>query len=209
MEGQSEVRSEITRKLWTLAEAGRRFAASLGSVDLSVTAYPIEEQFFLLRLRERLLREYVVRPAREVADSDGIAAQHLYQYLAALGSGAAVTGIEEDITQALEALTQLPATRSGVARAPDVAFEILTEVGGPMHFRELATLVSARGARLGGVDSAETLRAYLQRDRRFRRVPAAKGRGIYEVVPEKATAAQPDTAEEHGDQGGDPGVLGS
>ena len=62
-------------------------------------------------------------------------------------------------------------------KAPiEAAYDLLTTLGKPLHYRELALRISESGVHLGGKDPAATLLSRMSRDDRFRRGPE---RGLY------------------------------
>ena len=58
----------------------------------------------------------------------------------------------------------------------EAAYDLLSTLGKPLHYRELALQLSDRGVYLAGKDTAATLLSKMSRDDRFRRAPQ---RGTY------------------------------
>ena len=72
-----------------------------------------------------------------------------------------------------------------VERRPvDVAYDILTRTGGPMHYRDILTELSKAGIVVGGRDPGTALIVYLGRDRRFTKARES-GRGFWKLTAEK------------------------
>ena len=63
-------------------------------------------------------------------------------------------------------------------KAPDVAHDVLSRRGVPMHYRKILEEVSKEGVVIGGHDPGTTLIAYLGRDKRFAKAREA-GRGYW------------------------------
>lgn len=73
--------------------------------------------------------------------------------------------------------THQPLLATGNGQAPtDAAIDLLTALGKPIHYRELAQRLSTSGTYLAGKDPAATLLSQMSRDERFRR---ASERGVY------------------------------
>lgn len=88
--------------------------------------------------------------------------------------------IQREISSAWEALrkgAQMPFTER---KPPDVACDVLSRKGVPMHYRELLEEVNKEGIVVGGHDPGTTLIAYLGRDKRFSKAPKA-GRGYWQL----------------------------
>lgn len=140
----------------------------------------IHDQLLFLRLRERLVAGGFLSEVRRIVNQDSQAGSMLTQYLSATGRADIVTEVEAEVTRLSEALLDRPVAGEGKIRITDVAFEVLRETGHPLHFKDMLPLVIVRGAVIGGKNPADTLRAYIQRDRRFRRVPGE--RGVYQLA---------------------------
>ena len=66
---------------------------------------------------------------------------------------------------------------SGDAKAPtDAAYDLLSALGKPLHYRLMARQLSENGVFLAGKDPAATLLSKMSRDDRFKRAP---DRGVY------------------------------
>jgi len=86
--------------------------------------------------------------------------------------------ISQEILSEWEALrkgAQMPSTER---KPPDVACDVLSRKGVPMHYRELLEEVNKEGVVIGGHDPGTTLIAYLGRDRRFVKATEV-GRGYW------------------------------
>ena len=75
----------------------------------------------------------------------------------------------------LRASEQLP---SAERRPSDVAYDVLSRRGNPMHYRAILEEVSREGTVIGGRDPGTTLIAYLGRDGRFSKTREL-GRGYW------------------------------
>lgn len=88
--------------------------------------------------------------------------------------------ISREISAEWEALrtgAQMPSTER---KPPDVAFDVLSRRGAPMHYRELLEETKKDGAVIGGRDPGTTLVAYLGRDKRFSKAHEV-GRGYWQL----------------------------
>jgi len=87
--------------------------------------------------------------------------------------------ISQEISAEWEALrtgAQMPSTER---KPPDVAYDVLSRKGNPMHYRMILVEVRAEGSVvIGGRDPGTTLIAYLGRDKRFAKAREA-GRGYW------------------------------
>jgi len=86
--------------------------------------------------------------------------------------------INQEISSEWEALrkgAQMPSTER---KPPDVACDVLSRKGVPMHYKEILEEVNKRGIVIGGHDPGTTLIAYLGRDKRFAKAPKV-GRGYW------------------------------
>jgi hypothetical protein len=63
-------------------------------------------------------------------------------------------------------------------KPPDVAFDVLSRKGAPMHYREILEEVNKQGVVIGGNNPGTTLIAYLGRDKRFAKAREV-GRGYW------------------------------
>ena len=88
--------------------------------------------------------------------------------------------IQQEISSAWGSLregAQMPSTER---KPPDVAFDVLSRRGAPMHYRELLEEMKKDGAVIGGRDPGTTLVAYLGRDKRFSKAQEV-GRGYWQL----------------------------
>ena len=60
----------------------------------------------------------------------------------------------------------------------ETAYDLLSTVGKPLHYRELAQEISKSGVYLAGKDPAATLLSKMSRDARFRRAPERGNYGL-------------------------------
>ena len=60
----------------------------------------------------------------------------------------------------------------------EAAYDLLSTVGKPLHYRELAQEISKSGVYLAGKDPAATLLSKMSRDARFRRAPERGNYGL-------------------------------
>ena len=73
-----------------------------------------------------------------------------------------------------------PTSYSGNSVAPiQAAYDLLSKLGKPLHYRELAQKLTDNGVHVTGKDPAATLLSQMSRDARFRRAPE---RGVYGLV---------------------------
>ena len=73
-----------------------------------------------------------------------------------------------------------PQAPSGDGKAPiEAAYDLLSTLGKPLHYRELALKLTHNGVYLAGKDPAATLLSKMSRDDRFRRAPE---RGVYGLI---------------------------
>ncbi len=76
----------------------------------------------------------------------------------------------------LAEVTDRPAAEAPSSRTvSDAAFELLTQVGQPMHYVEMAQQLGRYGAQLSGVNPGANLLAHIGKDKRFVRT----ARGMY------------------------------
>ena len=88
--------------------------------------------------------------------------------------------ISQEILAEWEALrtgAQMPSTER---KPPDVACDVLSRKGVPMHYREILEEVNKEGVVIGGHDPGTTLIAYLGRDKRFAKAREV-GRGYWRL----------------------------
>jgi hypothetical protein len=88
--------------------------------------------------------------------------------------------ISQEISAKWEALrtgAQMPSTER---KPPDVACDVLSRKGVPMHYREILEEVNKEGVVIGGHDPGTTLIAYLGRDKRFAKAREV-GRGYWRL----------------------------
>ena len=69
---------------------------------------------------------------------------------------------------------------SAERKPPDMAHDVLSRKGVPMHYREILEAVNKEGIVVGGHDPGTTLIAYLGRDKRFSKAREA-GRGYWQL----------------------------
>lgn len=86
--------------------------------------------------------------------------------------------IGQEIASKWEALRKEEQMPSAERKPPDVAYDVLSRKGIPIHYRELLEEVSKGGVVIGGQDPGTTLIAYLGRDKRFVKARDA-GRGYW------------------------------
>ena len=89
-----------------------------------------------------------------------------------------VPTIGREISAEWEALRmgkQMPSTEQ---KPPDVANDVLSRKGVPMHYREILEEINKEGVVIGGHDPGTTLIAYLGRDKRFTKAREV-GRGYW------------------------------
>jgi hypothetical protein len=88
--------------------------------------------------------------------------------------------INQEIASKMEALRkgeQMPSTER---KPPNVAFDVLSRTGIPMHYRALLEEIKREGVVIGGHDPGTTLIAYLGRDERFIKA-REQGRGYWKL----------------------------
>lgn len=86
--------------------------------------------------------------------------------------------INQELSSEWEALrkgAQMPSTER---KPPDVANDVLSRKGAPMHYREILEEMNKEGVVIGGHDPGTTLIAYLGRDKRFSKA-REEGRGYW------------------------------
>ena len=97
-----------------------------------------------------------------------------------MGQGGQLEGINKQIASEWEELRkgkQMPSTE----RKPfDVAYDVLSRKGAPMHYREILEEIKREGVVIGGRDPGTTLIAYLGRDKRFLKA-RERGRGYWKL----------------------------
>jgi hypothetical protein len=86
--------------------------------------------------------------------------------------------IGQEIGSKWEALRKEEQMPSAERKPPDVAYDVLSRKGIPIHYRELLEEVNKGGVVIGGQDPGTTLIAYLGRDKRFVKARDA-GRGYW------------------------------
>lgn len=91
-----------------------------------------------------------------------------------------VDTINKEITSKWDTLRKGEQLPSIERKPPDVAYDMLSRKGTPMHYRELLEEVTKQGIVIGGNDPGTTLIAYLGRDKRFLKAPE-KGRGCWKL----------------------------
>ena len=88
--------------------------------------------------------------------------------------------IHQEITAELEALREGAKMPSTERKPPDVAYDVLSRRGVPLHYREILEEARKDGAVIGGRDPGITLVAYLGRDKRFTKAQQV-GRGYWQL----------------------------
>ena len=91
-----------------------------------------------------------------------------------------VETINQQISSKWEALRKGEQMPSNERKPPDVAYDILSRKGVPMHYREILEEVNKEGVVIGGHDPGTTLIAYLGRDKRFVKA-RERGRGYWKL----------------------------
>lgn len=86
--------------------------------------------------------------------------------------------ISQEIASKWEALRKEEQMPSMERKPPDVAYDVLSRKGVPMHYREILEEVRKSGVVIGGHDPGTTLIAYLGRDKRFSKATEV-GRGYW------------------------------
>ena len=94
--------------------------------------------------------------------------------------GRVVATISQEIASKLEELRKLQQMPSTSRNPPDVAYDVLSRRGVPMHYREILEDVKKEGVVIGGRDPGTTLIAYLGRDKRFLKAREV-GRGYWKL----------------------------
>lgn len=86
--------------------------------------------------------------------------------------------ISQKLSSEWEALRKGAEMPSIERKPPDVACDVLSRKGVPMHYREILEEVTKEGIVIGGHDPGTTLIAYLGRDKRFAKAREV-GRGCW------------------------------
>lgn len=86
--------------------------------------------------------------------------------------------ISQELSSEWEALRKGAQMPSADRKPPDVACDVLSRKGGPMHYREILEEINKEGVVIGGHDPGTTLIAYLGRDKRFVKATEV-GRGYW------------------------------
>jgi len=86
--------------------------------------------------------------------------------------------ISQEISAEWEALRTGAQMPSMERKPPDVACDVLSRKGVPMHYRDILEGVKEEGVIIGGRDPGTTLVAYLGRDKRFSKAREV-GRGYW------------------------------
>lgn len=86
--------------------------------------------------------------------------------------------------EALRKVQQMPATER---KPPNIAYDVLSRKGVPMHYREILQEMNKEGVVIGGHDPGTTLIAYLGRDKRFLKA-REKGRGYWKLKGQEEKA---------------------
>ena len=86
--------------------------------------------------------------------------------------------ISQEISTEWEALRTRAQMPSLERKPPDVACDVLSRKGVPMHYRDILEGVKEEGVIIGGRDPGTTLVAYLGRDKRFSKAREV-GRGYW------------------------------
>ena len=86
--------------------------------------------------------------------------------------------ISQEISTEWEALRTGAQMPSLERKPPDVACDVLSRKGVPMHYRDILQGVKEEGVIIGGRDPGTTLVAYLGRDKRFSKAREV-GRGYW------------------------------
>jgi hypothetical protein len=95
--------------------------------------------------------------------------------------------IGPEIASKWEALRREQQMPSAERKPPDVAHDVLSRKGAPMHYREILEEVRRSGVVIGGHDPGTTLIAYLGRDKRFSKATEV-GRGYWGLAEWKSSA---------------------
>lgn len=88
--------------------------------------------------------------------------------------------IHQEISSEWEALRKVAQMPSTERKPPDVANDVLSRKGVPMHYRKILEGMNKEGVVIGGHDPGTTLIAYLGRDKRFSKAREA-GRGYWQL----------------------------
>ena len=88
--------------------------------------------------------------------------------------------MNQEIASKWEALRKGEQMPFAERKAPDVAFDVLSRKGVPMHYRAILEEINKEGVVIGGHDPGTTLIAYLGRDKRFLKA-REKGRGYWKL----------------------------
>ncbi len=86
----------------------------------------------------------------------------------------------QEIASKWEALRKGEQMPFAERKAPDVAFDVLSRKGVPMHYRAILEEINKEGVVIGGHDPGTTLIAYLGRDKRFLKA-REQGRGYWKL----------------------------
>ena len=88
--------------------------------------------------------------------------------------------ISQELSSEWEALRKGAQMPSAERKPPDVAYDVLSRRGVPVHYRKILEEVNKEGVVIGGHDPGTTLIAYLGRDKRFSKAREA-GRGYWQL----------------------------
>lgn len=88
--------------------------------------------------------------------------------------------INQQIASQWEELRKEEQMPSAERKPPDVAYDVLSRNGVPMHYRAILEGVNKEGVVIGGHDPGTTLIAYLGRDKRFVKA-RERGRGYWQL----------------------------
>ena len=91
-----------------------------------------------------------------------------------------VDTMNQEIASTWETLRKGEQMSSTERKPPDVAYDVLSRKGAPMHYREILEEVNKLGVLIGGNDPGTTLIAYIGRDKRFLKA-REKGRGYWRL----------------------------
>jgi len=86
--------------------------------------------------------------------------------------------IHKEISSEWDTLREGAQMPSAERKPPDVACDVLSRKGVPIHYREILKEINKEGVVIGGRDPGTTLIAYLGRDKRFTKAHEA-GRGYW------------------------------
>lgn len=87
-------------------------------------------------------------------------------------------GITQEIASKWEEIRKRKEMPSVERKPSDVAYDVLSRKGVPMHYRAILEEVNKEGVVIGGRDPGTTLIAYLSRDKRFMKA-REQGRGYW------------------------------